>query len=390
MDFKYTQLADTENPIMLIDAHIGMDEVDGEGIMGAQFVREIMFLDTLNKKSIQIWICTPGGSCMDGEQMYNAILKTKTPVDTYNVGTVASIGGPIFLAGRNRYMGSWTKLMMHPASGGDKKSLDAYNASVAKMLSSRSFLTEEQVNKLMARTTWIMADEALQMGLCTEIENSESYNRLKVADSNDTKAYSKIINKLINDIKPKKSMKKVANKLNLIEDASEDAIVAAIEKLTVENKSKFDKFVDEVAEAKKCRDEATAKFAALEKDYIETKAKFDALNQVTEDAKKEEMKNKVAELVKNAVDNGKIVNEATVIADWTIQATANFDVTKNMIEKLPVNKLKPGKTIVNSIDAPAERKNETETPSINLANTSAYVAQQNAKNELKAKNRFKI
>lgn len=185
-------------------------------------------------------------------------------------------------------------------------------------------------------------------------------------------------------------MKKVANKLNLIEDASEDAIVAAIEKLTVENKSKFDKFVDEVAEAKKCRDEATAKFAALEKDYIETKAKFDALNQVTEDAKKEEMKNKVADLVKNAVDNGKIVNEATVIADWTIQATANFDVTKNMIEKLPVNKLKPGKTIVNSIDSPAERKNETETPSINLANTSAYVAQQNAKNELKAKNRFKI
>lgn len=62
MDFKYTQLADTENPIMLIDAHIGMDEVNGEGIMGAQFVREIMFLDTLNKKSIQIWICTPGGS----------------------------------------------------------------------------------------------------------------------------------------------------------------------------------------------------------------------------------------------------------------------------------------------------------------------------------------
>src|ERR1700752_373827 len=133
---------------MLIDTHIGLDEVDGEGIMGGQFVRELMFLDSLNKKSIQVWICTPGGSCMDGEQIYNAILKSKTPVDTYNVGTCASIGGPIFLAGRNRYMGSWAKLMMHPASGGDKKSLDAYNTSVAKMLSQRSFLTEDQVSKL--------------------------------------------------------------------------------------------------------------------------------------------------------------------------------------------------------------------------------------------------
>lgn len=390
MDFKYTQLVDSESPIMLIDAHIGLDEVDGEGIMGAQFVREIMLLDTLNKKSIQVWICTPGGSCMDGEQIYNAILKIKTPVDTYNVGTVASIGGPIFLAGRNRYMGSWTKLMMHPASGGDKKSLDAYNASVAKMLSSRSFLTEEQVNKLMARTSWIMAEEALGMGLCTEIEYSDSFNKLKNADSSDVKAYSKIINKLIEDKKPVKRMKKVANKLGLIEDSNEETIVAAIEKLAVENKSKFDKFVDELATAKTERDAATAKYDKMEKDYIETKAKFDALNRDTEDAKKEEMKNKVAALVKSAVDNGKIVDEATVIADWTIQATANFDTTKNMIEKLPVNKQKPGKSIIDKIDTPENRKTETETPSINLANTSAYVAQQNAKNELKAKNRFKI
>lgn len=377
---------------MLIDTHIGLDEVDGEGIMGPQFVRELMLIDSRNYDSIQVWICTPGGSCMDGEQIYNAILKTKTPVDTYNVGTVASIGGPIFLAGRNRFMGSWAKLMMHPASGGDKKSLDAYNQSVAKMLSQRSFITEEQVAKLMARTTWIMAAECETLGLCTEIEYSDKYN-IKNVDSDQGKdafkQYSKIVNKLIEDKKPIQRMKKVANKLGLIEDSSEDTILAALNKQEVENKSKFDKFVDEIAQAKKERDDATAKYDSLNKDYIETKAKADEFEKKTKDAAAAEMTNKVNALIKNAVDSGKIVNEVEVIKDWTTQAVANFDATKNIIEKLVINKSKPGTTIVNKIDAPADRKTETETPSINLENTNSYVASMNAKNTVKALNRLK-
>jgi ATP-dependent protease ClpP protease subunit len=54
--------------------------------MGDLFQAELLALDQMEKKRIQVWINSPGGSVMDGYNMYNAMLKTKTKVDTYCVG----------------------------------------------------------------------------------------------------------------------------------------------------------------------------------------------------------------------------------------------------------------------------------------------------------------
>jgi len=94
----------SDEPIMLINTHIGFDEADGMGIDGALFQKELLFLDTLGKKRIQVWINCVGGIVMDGYNIGSAILKTKTPVDTYNVGIAASIAGVLFMCGRNRVM----------------------------------------------------------------------------------------------------------------------------------------------------------------------------------------------------------------------------------------------------------------------------------------------
>ena len=111
-----------DEPIMLINTHIGFDEENGQGIDGAQFQRELLYLDGLGKKRIQVWINSIGGVVMDGYNIASAILKTKTPVDTYNVGMSASIAGVIFMCGRNRIMLDYAQFMMHPASGTkDKK-----------------------------------------------------------------------------------------------------------------------------------------------------------------------------------------------------------------------------------------------------------------------------
>ena len=66
MDFIYTQNSDSDEPILLIDGHIGFDEEDGQGVDGGQVLRELLYLDTLNKKRIQVWINSPGGVVMDG------------------------------------------------------------------------------------------------------------------------------------------------------------------------------------------------------------------------------------------------------------------------------------------------------------------------------------
>ena len=91
MNWNYTIDIDSDEPIMLINKHIGFDLDEGQGIDGSLFQEELLKLDSLGKKRIQVWINSPGGVVMDGYNIFNAILKSKTKVDTYNVGIAASI-----------------------------------------------------------------------------------------------------------------------------------------------------------------------------------------------------------------------------------------------------------------------------------------------------------
>lgn len=385
VDFKYTLDPTAEEPIMLIDKHIGMDAEDGEGIMGDQFTRELMFLDTLNKKNINVWINSGGGVVTDGEQIFHAIIHSKTPVDTTCTGTAASIAGPIFAAGRKRTINDYAKVMMHPVSGGDEKSMQAFEKSICTMLSSRSFLNEDQVSKLMSRTSWIFPDEAKTMGLCTDIDYSHDVNVNSIDPVTASyKDYKTIVNKLIEDKKQQPIMEKVQNKLKLNKFANEDAMVDAIdsivngyEKTIAENKSKFDKFVDEMAESKKAKEDAENK-------YNELKARYEAKEKEETEARLNENKNKASELVKNAVSLGKIKNEAEVISEWEKEATADFAKTEKLLNGMTATKTAPVFNKSKAGDAPEG------AISIDKENPEAFVGKMNAQLLAKAKNRFKI
>lgn len=372
MEFLYTVDPSAEEPIMLIDSHIGADET-GEGIMGDKFTRELMFLDTLNKKSIQVWINSEGGAVMDGEKIYHAILKSKTPVDTHNTGTAASIAGPIFLAGRNRYMMDYAKLMMHPVSGGDEKSSKAFTDSITKMLSSRSFLSEENVNSLMKKTSWIEAEESKAMGLCTHIESSAEMNVKNIIEKR-----FQITNRL-QQIKNTIPMIKVINKLKLVSGANEDQILEAINKMeldAIENKSRFDKMVDELASAKKSKEEADNAYNAL-------KAKYDEKEKEDNLKKEEECKNKAKALIAEGVKAGKIVNKAETIEKWEKQAIADLAGTTALLEEIPVTKTGYKKPENKAPEKTGEQDNER--PDINLDNPNAFLVQNRIRNMQKVK-----
>ena len=71
MKLLYTQDSTADEPIMLINKHIGYSEKDGQGVDGSLFQEELLYLDSLGKKAIQVWINSPGGSVVDG---YNICL----------------------------------------------------------------------------------------------------------------------------------------------------------------------------------------------------------------------------------------------------------------------------------------------------------------------------
>jgi ATP-dependent Clp endopeptidase proteolytic subunit ClpP len=200
---NYTIDPNSEEPIMLIDKHIGFDADEGPGIMGDLFQKELFMLDGMNKKRIQVWINSAGGVVQDGWNIYNAILRTKTKVDTYCVGMAASIAGVIFQAGRKRVMNDYGILMYHNPFGGDDKSLDAIRDSLITMISQRSSMNAFDVSKMMNRTTWIGADEAMTMGLCDEIDQSVEMNtKRSVGTHAEARLYWRETNKAINALLP--------------------------------------------------------------------------------------------------------------------------------------------------------------------------------------------
>ena len=332
--FCYVVNPEAEEPIMLLDKHIGFDEDEGQGIDGSLFVRELMMLDQMEKKSIKVWINSPGGIVMDGYNIYNAILKTKTKVDTVCVGIAASIAAVIFQAGRNRVMNEYALLMYHNPYGGNSDELKKMRVSIAKMIASRTSKSEDEILKMMDKTTWITASEALMSGFCDSIEVSADFNKKRSATT-DAKAMWKESAQVLNSIfKPKnKTMNKVANKLGLISDASEESIVSAIDSIVNKKNDMEDKM-------KKMEDD----YAEAKQECDKLKAQLDEMKQKAEDeAKKaeEEAKNAKKAEAKNMVEGfakaGKIKNEA--VEKWVAMAADNFEMVKNLLEELPVNKV---------------------------------------------------
>lgn len=320
---NYTIDTTVDEPIMLINREIGEDY---GMIDGALFQEELMQLDTMGKKRIQVWINSPGGQVLNGMNIYNAILKSKTPVDTYCVGIAASIAGAIFMAGRKRYMADYGRLMMHPVQGSaDSKAYESLMSSIATMLQAKSKCNEDEVNQMMTATTWMTASQCFEKGFCTDIENTNTSNS-KYA-KHDATALWAVANTLILN-KTNKKMKQVTNVLNLNEDASEASIAEAVNALKSANNTLTSNNAD-----------LQSQLDAAKQNVIDIQAKLDASISEVETAKAEVVENNAKELIKSF--SNKIGTDETNVAKWVNLAKNDLEGTKSILEGLPLNVVAP-------------------------------------------------
>ena len=347
MKFNYVHNVESDEPIMLINKHIGYDVEDGMGIDGSLFQQELLALDQMGKKRIQIWINSVGGIVMDGYNICNAILKSQTRVDTYCLGMAASIAGVIFQTGRKRVIADYGILMYHnPYTSTDNTSplLDEMKNSLNTIISQRSGMDVDAVHRMMDRTSFIGSQEAKEMGLCDEIEQTVTVNTKNFPKLiSGSKAYWSEANKVLNKSFEKNIiiMTTVYNKLGLTQDAKEDSVLKAIE--AIENKLTAAEVVnkaskDEMDKMKNDMDEAEDKFTKMKDAYDKVCNEMDEMNKEkceAEDAMKEEKaKNMVDEFVKG----GAIKNDAAIVAEWVADAKLDFDKIKNRLSSIPVNK----------------------------------------------------
>jgi ATP-dependent Clp protease protease subunit len=303
---------------MLLNTHIGMDEEDGMGVDSAVFQRELLYLDSLGKKRIQLWINSIGGSIVEGYNIASAVLKTKTPVDTYNVGLAASMAGVIFMCGRERYMMDYALFMTHPPQGSSNGNIKSFlQDSLTTLLSAKSDISKEMVNQMMLLDTFLNATSCKEKGFCTEIENTNE-NNLKEETNHFSifREANKITNSLLINKKPQ--MLKVTNKLGLNEGSSEEVVLDAISKM--ENRFNAEK------EGFK---------TALES----IKEEKNALEIEVEALKDTATIEKCTNLIKEFAKDGKIKDEEDTIEKWVNFAKIDFEGTKSVLEGLPINKV---------------------------------------------------
>lgn len=331
---------------MLINRHIGVDSEDGPGIIGAVFQEELLALDQMGKKRIQVWINSPGGIVGDGWSIYNTILRTKTKVDTYCVGLAASIAGVIFQAGRNRIMMEGSVLMYHNPSSGDDaddeqvKALEAYKAALVTQVASRAKLLEKTVSDMMDKTSWILPSEALTSGLCDQVDYNADFNRKRMTA--DLHVMHRDTNKVINSIfdkTPKKmSFKTIANRLGLIDDANESSILQALS--NIENRATT---AEAQAKAKDTEIQNLTKTVSdKDAEILKLKNQLDAADQAKKDAEQKAVKDKAKAYVANLVKIGRVKNEAEAIEEWEKEYVANPERVEKMFGALTASRKAEG------------------------------------------------
>lgn len=134
-------------------------------------------------KQIDVFINSNGGDVFEGLAIYHALKRSKAKVVTHCDGMAASIASVIFMAGEERIMPKSSFLMIHNAWGygvGNAEELRKYaddletvtQASVG-IYKDNSSLSEEEIKALMDNETILTAEEALEYGFATRLEDDE-------------------------------------------------------------------------------------------------------------------------------------------------------------------------------------------------------------------------
>jgi ATP-dependent Clp protease protease subunit len=142
---------------------------------------QLMFLDSIDDKEIEMYINTPGGSVVAGLSMVDVMDYIKSDISTLNAGMAASMGSILLGAGAKGKRRSlrFSKVMMHQSSGGATGNIsdariamqewEKYNNILFDLLGGYCGKPMDEVLNDANRDNWLNAEQALEYGIIDEI-----------------------------------------------------------------------------------------------------------------------------------------------------------------------------------------------------------------------------
>lgn len=135
-----------------------------------EIVKKLLYLDDINHDDIILYISSPGGSVVDGDNLIYIMNKIKSNIITVCLSGVCSMGAFIFMNGDKRYMLKHSKVMFHSASNGinfrninaikeNIKRIKEINNDIKKMLEDKTTLSKDEINDMVDNRNRCLSSE---------------------------------------------------------------------------------------------------------------------------------------------------------------------------------------------------------------------------------------
>lgn len=144
-------------------------------------VERLLFLDSLSKEEIKLYINSPGGYVTAGFSIYDTMREIKSPISTICTGLAASMGSILLSAGEKgkRIIQPHARVMIHQPSGGTRGVASDIEITALEILKTKEIsariLSEncgqpfEKVMKDFNRDHWMGAEESVEYGIVDKI-----------------------------------------------------------------------------------------------------------------------------------------------------------------------------------------------------------------------------
>ena len=145
-------------------------------------VAQLLYLNSLDqKKQINLYINSPGGSVYAGLAIYDAMQMIQAPVSTVAVGVSASMGTALLTSGHKgkRYALPHATIHMHPTGGGAQgytgdvriatREQERIQAQLFHLMGKHSGHTWQEIEEYFLRDRYLNAVEAKAFGLVDEV-----------------------------------------------------------------------------------------------------------------------------------------------------------------------------------------------------------------------------
>lgn len=152
------------------------DEIGFWGVQAKDFIRD---LRAVKSKVLNVEINSPGGDVFAGLAIYNALKSSGKEIVVRVMGVAASAASLIAMAGDKIIMPKNTFMMIHNpwsfATGNadalreTADTLEKIGFSLRATYARRTKMSEEDLEPLLAKDTWMTAEEALGLGFATEV-----------------------------------------------------------------------------------------------------------------------------------------------------------------------------------------------------------------------------